>query len=144
MARLQGSAGPRAFLAALTPESQRALGAAEIEMMGFPFRIGRESRAGHRVAPRVIAERRKTEVRTNNEVYLAENTEPFNVSREHLQIEHNGSDYILTDRQSTCGTLVEGRVIGGQHVGGAVLLHDGDVIIVGTSASRYIFKFRIK
>ncbi len=142
MARSQGPAGPRAHLVALTPESQRALGAAEIEIREFPFRIGRESRAGHRVAPRVIAERRKAEVRTNNEIYLSEPGEPFNVSREHVQIEHNGTHYILTDRQSTCGTLVEGRQVGGQHVGGAVPLRDGDVIIVGTSASRYVFKFR--
>lgn len=144
MARLQGPAGTRAFIAALTPESQRALGAAEIEITGFPFRVGRESRAGYRVAPRVIAERRKSEARTNNEVYLAEAGEPFNVSREHFQIESNGTQFILTDRQSASGTLVEGRVIGGQHVGGAVPLRDGDVIIVGTSASRYVFKFRVR
>jgi hypothetical protein len=49
---------------------------------------------------------------------------------------------VLVDRQSTCGTIVEGRVIGGKHVGGAAPLHDGDVIIVGTSSSRYVFKFR--
>ena len=144
MARLQGAGSVRAFLAALTPEAERALGASQIEISGFPFRVGRESRAGHRVAPRVIAERRKSEARTNNELYLVETGEPFNVSREHFQIDHNGTQFILTDRQSACGTLVEGRVIGGQHVGGAVPLKDGDVIIVGTSASRYAFKFRAR
>jgi len=130
-------------LAALTPEAKAALGASELEIGAFPFRVGRESRQGRRVAPRIIAERRKAEARPTNELYLVESSESSNVSREHLQIEHNGTHYILTDRQSSRGTLVEGRLVGGQSVGGAVPLHDGDVIIVGTSGSRYIFKFRI-
>jgi pSer/pThr/pTyr-binding forkhead associated (FHA) protein len=139
----QVPAGPRALLAALTPEAQAALGAAEVEITRFPFRVGRESRAGQRLAGRVIAERRTSEGRSNNELYLVEANEPFNVSRGHFQIEHNGTHFVLTDRQSTCGTLVEGRVVGGQSMGGAASLRDGDVIIVGTSASRYVFKFRV-
>jgi hypothetical protein len=37
---------------------------------------------------------------------------------------------------------VEGQVIGGKQSGGAAPLRDGDVIIVGTSSSRFAFKFR--
>ena len=69
---------------------------------------------------------------------------PLNVSREHFLIEHNGSHYVLVDRQSTCGTLVEGTLVGGKQTGGAVRLRDGDVIIVGSSASPYVFKFRAR
>jgi pSer/pThr/pTyr-binding forkhead associated (FHA) protein len=128
---------------ALTPEAKAALGAAEVEITKFPFRVGRESRGAPRVAPRTIAERRKSETRSSNQLYLPEHHEPFNVSREHFQIDHNGTRFILTDRQSACGTLVEGRLVGGQNKGGAVPLRDGDVIIVGTSASRHVFKFRV-
>jgi hypothetical protein len=134
----------RAVLVALTPEARAALGTDEIEITTFPFRVGRESRSGHRMSPRVIAERRKSDARSNNELYLPEAGEPYNVSREHLQIEHNGTQFILADRQSTCGTLVEGRLVGGQNLGGATPLRDGDVIIVGTSASRHVFKFRVR
>jgi pSer/pThr/pTyr-binding forkhead associated (FHA) protein len=139
----KGKAGPRVKLVALTPEAKAALGADQIEITAFPFRVGRESRSPQRVAGRTIAERRKVEARSSNQLYLAEQSEPFNVSREHFQIDHNGTGFVLTDRQSSCGTLVEGRVVGGQNVGGAVLLHDVDVIIVGTSASRYVFKVRM-
>jgi pSer/pThr/pTyr-binding forkhead associated (FHA) protein len=132
----------RMALAALTPEAHEALGAAEIEIPRLPFRVGRESRATRRAVARVIMERRRTGSRPNNDLYLLEREEPLNVSREHFQIEHNGTHWVLVDRQSTCGTIVEGRVIGGKHVGGAAPLHDGDVIIVGTSSSRYVFKFR--
>lgn len=133
---------PCPVLVALTPEARAALGADTVDITKFPFRVGRESRAAQRVAPRTIAERRRSQGRSSNHVYLREQTEPFNVSREHFQVDHNGTGFILTDRQSTCGTLVEGRVVGGQNTGGAVVLHDGDVIIVGTSASRFVFKFR--
>jgi pSer/pThr/pTyr-binding forkhead associated (FHA) protein len=133
----------RVVLVALTPEAREVGGAAEIEITRFPFRVGRESREGQRVSARIVMERRRPANRPNNDLYLVEREEPFNVSREHFQIEQNGTHYVLVDRQSTCGTLVEGRIVGGRQTGGAVPLHDGDVIIAGTSSSRYVFKFRL-
>lgn len=134
---------PRAILVGLTPEARSALGAAELLITTFPFRIGRESRGAQRLAGRTIPERRRARTRPNNDLYLTEGDTPLNVSREHLQIDHNGTQYILVDRQSTCGTIVEGTVVGGRHGGGVVPLTDGDVIIVGSSSGRYIFKFRV-
>jgi pSer/pThr/pTyr-binding forkhead associated (FHA) protein len=134
---------PRAILVGLTPEARSALGAAKLLIKTFPFRIGRESRGAQRLAGRAIPERRRLQMRPNNELYLTESDAPPNVSREHLQIDHNGRQYILVDRQSACGTIVEGTVVGGRHDGGVVPLSDGDVIIVGSSSSRYIFKFRV-
>lgn len=140
---LTGTLRRRVVLAALTPEARDALGAAEIEITRFPFRVGRESRGAQRAVARIVLERRRPGNRPNNELYLVEHEEPMNVSREHFQIEDNGTGYVLVDRQSTCGTLVEGKVVGGRQAGGAAPLADGDVIIVGTSSSRYVFKFRV-
>ncbi len=136
--------GPRATLVALTPEAKAALRAAEVTIVTLPFRVGRESRGLPRAAGRTIAERRKPEISPTNDLYLVETAEPFNVSREHLQIQHNGKHYVLVDRQSTRGTIVEGVVVGGRNAGGAVQLNDGDVIILGASSSPYVFKFRIR
>ncbi len=133
---------PRATLVALTPEGKAALGAVLVTISRLPFRVGREARGRGRAAPRTLADRRKRESPPTNEVYLPEAAEPFEVSREHFQIQHNGTRYVLVDRQSRTGTIVEGTVLGGQHRGGAVELDDGDVIIVGTSKSPYVFKFR--
>ena len=138
------SRAPRATLVALTPEAAAALGRAEVEISAFPFRIGRDSRGRLRPAPRTLGDRRKPASRRSNELYLGETAEPFQVSREHLQIQHNGTRYVLVDRESTGGTIVEGTVVGGQHRGGAVQLSDGDVIIVGTSKSPYVFKFHLR
>jgi predicted nucleotidyltransferase len=40
-----------------------------------------------------------------------------------------------------CATIVEGQSVGSAARGGSIPLHDGDVIIVGTSLSPYVFKF---
>jgi pSer/pThr/pTyr-binding forkhead associated (FHA) protein len=134
----------RPFLVALTSEAKAALGGAEVEIGVFPFRVGRDSRSGPRAIPRPVDERRAPGGQPGNELYLAELGELFNVSREHFQIQQHGTSYVLVDRKSTCGTLVEGAVIGGRNTGGEVQLSDGDVIIVGTSQSPYVFKFRVR
>jgi pSer/pThr/pTyr-binding forkhead associated (FHA) protein len=141
MTPTQASSG-QATLAALTPEAKDAIGGAELPITRFPFRVGRDSRGARRAVARIIMDRRRPVSRPNNELYLPEPEQATNVSREHFQIEHNGAQYVLVDRQSTCGTLVEGQMVGGKQAGGAVPLRDGDVIIVGTSASRFVFKFR--
>ena len=141
MTPAQASTGQPALFA-LTPEAKDALRGAELPITQFPFRVGRDSRGARRAVARIVMDRRRAVRRPNNELYLPEPESATNVSREHFQIEHNGTQYVLVDRQSTCGTLVEGQVVGGKQAGGAVPLRDGDVIIVGTSASRFVFKFR--
>jgi len=131
-------------VAALTHEAKAALGAAEIEIIDFPWRVGRENRKMQWTDKGVRSERRVIDTKPNNEVYLYENSEPMNVSREHFQIEREGDGFVLVDRKSTCGTIVEGDIIGGQNKGGRVTLRDGDVIIVGASISPYVFKFRVR
>jgi pSer/pThr/pTyr-binding forkhead associated (FHA) protein len=129
-----------AFLKALTPEAQACLGVPRLKISKYPFRVGRESRVRH--VPTSI-ERRRQGSSLNNDLYLKESGEILNVSREHFQIERRGGSYYLVDRGSACGTLLEGTVVGGDRAGGEQRLSNGDVIIVGTSESRHVFKFVI-
>jgi pSer/pThr/pTyr-binding forkhead associated (FHA) protein len=76
-------------------------------------------------------------------VYLVEHDEPLNVSRAHFQTDRDEVGYVLVDHGSTCGTLVEVEIAGGDARGGTIALHDDDVILVGTSNSPYAFKFRV-
>jgi pSer/pThr/pTyr-binding forkhead associated (FHA) protein len=133
----------RALLVALTPESRIALCAPEREITGFPYRVGRESRGMQRTPRGVVSERRNPGSRPSNDLYLLEHDEPLNVSREHFEIDRSDTGYMLVDRASTCGTIVEGQTVGGNTRGGTLPLHDGNVIIVGTSRSPYAFKFRV-
>ena len=80
----------------------------------------------------------------NNDLYLVEEGEPMNVSREHFLIDRDEEGFFLQDRGSTCGTLVEGERVGADGQLGRAALADHHVIVVGTSLSRYIFKFRLE
>jgi len=128
-----------ASLKALTPEAKACLGKQMLQIHRYPFRVGGESRNG--LSPHSADSRRAAHSEPNNDVYLREPGPALNVSREHFQIELRGGDHFLVDRGSTCGTLVEGAIIGKNRAGGEKRLDDGDVIIVGTSASLYVFKF---
>jgi hypothetical protein len=145
MATARESNASRAFLAALTPEGKDALQGPEKEITEFPFRVGRESRRFESKEKKALfAEKRNPASRPNNDLYLSEDTDLLNVSREHFQIAREGAGFVLEDRGSTLGTIVEGQAVGGDHKGGRVPLRDGDVIIVGTSVSPHVFKFRVR
>ena len=139
------SSGVRAFLVALTPEGREAFQRGEMEITVSPFRVGRESRTHDSAEKKAFfADKRKPTNRPNNDLYLIEETDQINVSREHFQIERDGAGFALEDRGSTVGTIVEGGKVGGDNKGGRVALRDGDVIIVGGSVSPYVFKFRAR
>jgi len=137
----QSSTG--AYLTALTPEGSKAFGARAINIPHLPFRIGRESRRMRWTEEGMVGERRRA-ASPNNDLYLVEEVEPMNVSREHLLIDRDPEGFFVLDRGSACGTLVEGETIGGPSPERRAALRDHDVIIVGTSLSRFVFKFRIE
>ena len=135
---------PRIALVALTPEARAAIGAAAVTVSPLPYRVGRESR-GPRGFERLLAtEQRWPGAAPTNELYLRELSEQLNVSREHFQIDWGGRGLALVGRGSTCGTIVEGQEVGGDGQGGTVPLKDGDVIIVGTAFSPFVFKVRVE
>jgi pSer/pThr/pTyr-binding forkhead associated (FHA) protein len=131
-----------AWLIALTPEAQGALRGEQRVLDHLPFKVGRESRSASRRAGPAV-DRRSGQVAQLNDLYIVEDGEVVNVSREHFLIERAGDGCVLIDRGSAGGTLVEGRRVGGDRAGGRAELHDHDVIIVGTSHSPFIFKFRL-
>ena len=131
------------YLAALTPESAGAIQAREINIPHLPFRVGRESRRTRWTQVGLVGERRKA-ASSNNDLYLVEESEPMNVSREHFLIDRDADGFFLLDRGSMCGTLVEGGLVGGNGRPGRAPLVDHHVIMVGTSLSRYVFKFRLE
>lgn len=132
-----------ASLVALTPEAEHALGGVrELRMTGFPIRFGRERRTFDPDAP--VAENLRTGASTQlNDVYLFElaGSSSLHISGAHFAIEQEGDRFFVVDRGSACGTIVAGQRIGGNRAGGYTELHDGDEIVVGTSRSRFIFRF---
>jgi pSer/pThr/pTyr-binding forkhead associated (FHA) protein len=132
-----------AYLKALTPEARTAIGGLYHKITRFPFRVGRESRIAART-PSPHDPHRLLDSAPNNDLYIFEPGTMLNVSREHFLIDLRDGVYIIVDRGSSCGTLVEGEPVGERKKGGWRRLENNDVIIVGTSESRFIFKFVIQ
>lgn len=132
-----------AFLVALTPESMEAIRARAINIPYLPFRVGRESRRARWTGRGLVAERRVVSA-PNNDLYLPEMGDPINVSREHFLIDKGSDGFFLEDRGSACGCIVEGVLVGGDGKSRRSALRDHDVIIIGTSSSPFVFKFRIE
>src|SRR5262245_57055304 len=129
------------YLKPLTPEARAALGGAPLKIRQFPFRVGRESRNNARAAAAPGPTGRRPVTRPNNDLYLVEGSDGVNVAREHFLIDLKDGGFVVVDRGSSSGTLVEGEVVGEPTQGGWRRLNDQDVIIVGGSESRFVFKF---
>lgn len=132
-----------ARLVALTEEAEHALGGArELLLTAFPVRFGRERRTFEPGAP-VAEDIRHGSAPQLNDVYLYElpDSTSLHISGAHFAIEQVDDRFFVVDRGSACGTIVAGERVGGKRAGGRGELHHGDEIVVGTSRSRYIFRF---
>ncbi|MDP6490291.1 MAG: FHA domain-containing protein [Kiritimatiellia bacterium] len=132
------------ILRALTEEARKAIQRDERMIEHVPYRVGRERRVALIGGEYRSIERRETSALPTNELYLLDMGDKLNVSREHFQIEQEqGGSYVLTDRGSACGTIVDDQPVGGQDHGGRFPLRNGSTIRVGTSSSPYLFEFVI-
>jgi len=138
---------PKAVLQAMTPEAKGSVPNSLLErdlirINAFPFHVGRESRISQVEGRLIRTERVKhTSGTASNDLYLADAGRPLNISREHFSIDQTKNGFVLTDRNSACGTSVGNQHIGGRDSGGKINLHDGDLIAVGIEGTPYIFKF---
>ena len=133
-------------LIALTDEARRVLRGEYITLDRFPFKIGREGRTTiTRMANSI--ERRLGSVPQLDDLYIEESPlgQFYHVSREHLVIDRDAQrgTFVMTDRGSVCGTIVGAVTIGGDRAGGRVELCNDDVVVVGTLASPFVFKFHV-
>lgn len=138
---------PLAVLKPMTPEAENSissycLGHEFIGIWEFPFRIGRESRVETVNGKLVHAERNKIgSGKPNNDIYLMDRGRYLQISREHFRIEKTETGYMVFDRGSACGTIVNEQRIGGEDRGGTYTLEDGDTIKIGAEDSPYLFQF---
>ncbi len=94
----------------------------------FPFRIGRQHLEGKELALR------------SNDLLLRDDL-PLNVSRHHCSIERAGDRFIVVDRGSTLGTVVNGERIGTEQTSLSAALKDGEnEMILGAEDSPHRFK----
>lgn len=138
---------PKATLKALTESSRhtiikRVFREDIIPIFSYPFRIGREARVEYIEGEVVFQERHKLGGHEpNNDAYLLDNGKYLQISREHCSIIKQGDKYLLQDRGSACGSMVNELYIGGDDHDGSTPLADGDIITLGSKESQYKYKF---
>jgi hypothetical protein len=125
-------------LIAMSDDTRRAIEGEFLTINRLPFRVGRDSRAPSNGLA-AEAERRKGTAGQVNDAYLLAHF--HHVSREHFLIDAEHGLFYVVDRRSLFGTIVAGKTVGGARTGGRSELHDQDVIVAGTAASPYVFKF---
>ena len=138
-------------LVAVTKEAIVALGGdLNVRIRKFPFKVGQESRGVRRLNPAIFAnppaaEPRRGSVPSLNDLYLVEApwADLGQISREHFAIEYTENHFFLVDRGSMHGTVVAGKVVGGDGIWGRAELRGGDKIIVETDASPYVCQFDV-
>ncbi|ODS32221.1 MAG: transcriptional regulator of Crp family [Candidatus Scalindua rubra] len=114
-------------LSGLNEISSEALNGGEMKINNFPFKVGREHKSGG------------LDVLSDNDLYL-EDSPPFNVSRNHFLIDKVEGKYVIVDRGSRLGTIVNGEEIDEQFVLNEKMCE----IIVGKQASPFAFKLEIR
>ena len=92
------------ILEALTEEARRAIEGPRLYLNVIPFRCGREERKKDRKG--WLKKPRFLKGKPNNDFYMLDNRNYREISREHFLIQYNGEGFVLKDRGSHCGTLV--------------------------------------
>lgn len=120
------------YLSPLTPKARASLRDDGVSLWKLPFRIGRASDAD------------EPEAMDLNDLWLLDE-KPFLVSRNHLSIDaFDRGLFVVRDRGSYLGAIVNDVAIGGKSKRRAVELKAGDnTIVVGPSDSPYRFKLSI-
>ena len=140
---------PDAVLIPLTPEAEKSILDTKnvnklIPMFEFPFKVGRESRMAENERGLFVKLRILSNVsKANNDVYLINNADSLEISKEHFQIEKRDDKYFIKDRHSTLGTKHNNEEVGKDKANNSYALEDKDIIKIGSSASKYEFQFLI-
>lgn len=128
----QSYQGSQLLLSGFTPHAKKALGNKDKVISKFPYKIGRKTDGF------------VSDIFSNNDLYL-EDTMPYNVSRNHCALQFFKGKFMVIDRGSTLGTLVNDR-----RIGGSLAIHELDlprkkesILALGGQRSQFIFKVHV-
>ncbi len=114
-------------LSGLNEVSSDALGGGEMKLTSFPFKVGLEHELG------------EEDILSDNDLYLKDFL-PFSVSRNHFLIDKTDGKFVVIDRGSRLGTIVNDIRIDAQNI----LTKNVNKIIIGSEQSPFVFKLEIR
>ena len=130
----QDPAAPTGWVVVIHPLSRKAaetLPDQGLLVTRFPLRIGRATAAN------------EPEAYDLNDVWLLDN-KPYNISRNHCEIDVDRLGIVVRDRGSQLGCIVNDQTIGGRVVLADARLHPGEnVLVLGPRMSPYQFRVTV-
>jgi len=134
---------PRAVLFPMNEKAKTSIANEKlISISRFPYKIGRESRVSKNDRGFFVKLRLFDENSTpNNDIYLIDNDELLQISKEHLEITIKDNSFFVIDRGSMNGTTINNETIGGNRKITKKEIKDGDKIKIGSKESSYEFQF---
>lgn len=116
-------------MSGMSQTATKALADSKPRIESFPYKVGRKSAIG------------EDDIFIDNDLFLEDSVEepPFNISSNHFLIDLVNEKYIVIDRGSSFGTIVNGTKIEEP----CVLDKKVNEIIVGSQDSPFIFKLEI-
>jgi HD-GYP domain-containing protein (c-di-GMP phosphodiesterase class II) len=119
-------------LSGLTKTARQVLFNQPLILLYFPFRMGRLSRSD----PKSTAQ----------QDLLLPDFRPFYVSRNHIVFDRRGDDIVIIDETSTCGTIIDDRLIGKRANGqdNAILVPGLHTIAIGGPGSPFLFQALVR
>ena len=117
-------------MSGMNKTATNALGNDTPRIESFPYKVGRRSAIG------------EDDVFVDNDLFLEDNTEkpPFNISSNHFLIDLVNKKYVVVDRGSSFGTIVNGTKIEEPYV----LDKKVNYVVVGPHDSPFIFSLEIE
>ncbi len=112
----------------LTPIASQSLPESPFHIREFPFLIGRKSR----------------DPLSYNDLKIPDSV-PLQISRHHIEFIRKGGRIGVSDRGSYLGSIVDGRLLGGEDGTSGPLFFDGSegTLILGNNKSSFRYKIRI-
>lgn len=136
---------PRAVLWPLTEKAKNALPYEEkmISIKKLPFKIGREARIAQTDKGSYVKLRisENEDINPSNDAYIVDKDQFLQVSKHHCEIVERDGKYILVDRGSTNGTILNNTKIGKDEESLETELQDGDIIQFGSEKSEFKYQF---
>ena len=120
--------GPAVSMEGLTPIASQSLSEGPLVIKEFPFMIGRKSR----------------DPLSYNDLKIADSV-PLQISRHHMEFIKVGDRIGVSDRGSYLGSMVDGRLLGGEEgTPGPLFFEESEgTLILGNNNSPFRYKIRI-
>ncbi len=124
------------ILSGLNEKTRKALDFKDYQIREFPFKLGRSVGATSKQSIQEASDQ-SIDILSDNQLFIEEDEIPYNVSKNHMSFDKVDDDFVVVDRGSKNGVIVNGMLIKGSKV----LDKDDNTLTIGITDP---FEFRVE